>query len=253
MKKALACTIVSLWAAAAANAGIIAVSGDSNLGNGINGSSGSPIADNGLFFKDLLGGGTSVVLQNTSNLDSTEVNSFSGISGYYAGLPSVTESVLTAGSTITAAQLAGASLFIGFLPDTPYSAASLTALSNFAAGGGSILFTAEFPTFDTAGIADVNAALLSLGSTLQVVAANDDFLFHSATGSQIVAGPLTVGVNSFSYAATSEVTGGSPVFETTGGAAFLEYTGTNTTTPEPSSAFLMLGSVLGLSLLRRWV
>jgi hypothetical protein len=66
IRRLLTLFVALLFVAAAAHADILVVSGDSNLGNGIDGSAGMPIADNGLFFSNLLGAGTHVALRTTT-------------------------------------------------------------------------------------------------------------------------------------------------------------------------------------------
>jgi hypothetical protein len=80
-----------------------------------------------------------------------------------------------------------------------------------------------------------------------------DALLHDATGGNIVAGPLTAGITSFGYAFTTGVTGGNPVFLTSGGTpAFIETSATGvSTTPEPTTFALVAGAGIGLAALRR--
>jgi|ERR1035438_2497462 hypothetical protein len=251
MKRVLVFFVASLVAAVAAFAGTIVVSGDSNLGNGINGSAGAPIADNGLFFSNLLGGGTSVALRTTTNGDTgSEIPSQNAILNYYGGLSGVT--VNSFGAPVSPALLSGVNLFIAFLPDVDFTAGETSAIAAFLNGGGTILLTGEWRSFDAAADAHVNSLLSALGSPLAIAPDDLDLGFRVASGSQIAADPLTAGVSHFTYAATSGVTGGTPLFFTTGGTPFMEYASTsNTSTPEPSTLLLVVGAGLGLSLFRR--
>jgi len=248
MKRALVLPMILLVLAVCANAdivGTIVVSGDSNIGNGIDGSAGATIADNGLFFRNLLGAGTTVAIRTTTNPDTlTEISSQNAIIGYYTGLGKTVNQF----STVTAPGLAGASLFIGFLPDVDFTAAETTLIANYLAAGGSVLLTGEWGSFDTLADNHINALLTALGSTLRISPADLDLGVHVATGSQIAADALTVGIREFSYAATSDVAGGTALFYTTAGTPFMEYT---SAVPEPSAIVLLLTAGLGAFAVRR--
>jgi hypothetical protein len=235
---------------AGANAGTLVVSGDSNLGNAIDGDNGMPvIAGNEVFFANLLGAGSNVLFQRTTNTDATEVGSENAIETYYGGLGDS----LWAGPPTTAS-LAGMNLFIGFLPDVAYTTAQATAISNFLAGGGTVLLTAEFSDFDATAVANVNALLALLGSGMVVDTSNVDEGIRDATGAQIASNGLTTGVTGFGYAATNTVSGGTPLFYTTGGVPFMECSGCAAvvgSVPEPGAGLLLLGGLSGLLVLRR--
>lgn len=249
MKCVLFLLLVTMFTVGAAQANTIStiiVSGDSNLGNGIDGSAGSPIANNGLFFKNLLGAGTTVALQTTTNSDSSETTSENAIENYYSSLPGVTVNTFAA---VTPALLSGANLFIAFLPDVAFTPGEISAIGAFLNGGGTVLFTGEWATFDTGADNNINAVLAALGSTLQIDPANLDLGFHIASGTQIASDPLTAGIGEFTYAATSGVSGGTPLFYTTGGTPFVEYTSSTSTVPEPSTILLVAaGGLLLLAL-----
>jgi hypothetical protein len=166
---------------------------------------------------------------------------------YYSGLAGVTVNAFAA--PVTPALLAGMDLFIAFLPDLPFSAGEVAAIGAFWHGGGNLLFTGEWNGFDPAAIANINAILASLGSPLAIAPANLDLQTLVASGAQIASDPLTAGVARFSYAATSAVTGGTPLFFTTGGSPFVAYS--NQVVPEPS-ALLLFGGVAGFLALRRF-
>lgn len=214
-------------------AGPIVVSGDTNIVNPLVGSFGQPVnPGNEQFFQNVLGGGSTVVVQGPTGGGSSTANAAGDVNSFYSGLGGVTSSI--DGGAITAAELAGADLFVGILPDA-YSGAEITALSNFEAGGGTILLLGENNNFSAVN-ANINALLAGLGSGLLVVDDIFDGGFNTATGGQIAAHPLTAGVASFVYAAPSRVTGGTTLFFGSGNQPFVAVEGSvNQPIPEPES------------------
>jgi hypothetical protein len=244
LKLALSFLLVTLFNVGSTRAGIIVVSGDSNLGNAIDGSAGVPIADNALFFKNMLGVGDSVALRTTTNGDiATEITSQNAIINYYNSLPGVTVNAFAA--PVTPVALSGADVFIGFLPDDPFSAGEISAIDAFLNGGGTALFTGEWGSFDPGADTNINAILAALGSPLRILPSDLDLGSHTASGGQIASDPLTAGISTFGYAATSEVTSGTPLFYTTGGTPFVAYT--STVVPEPAT-LVLVATGLGFSL-----
>jgi hypothetical protein len=116
----------------------------------------------------------------------------------------------------------------------------MSAIQSFLASGGNVLLTGEYIPFDPNADANINALLTFLGSPMSLGSTEIDAGFHTATGSQIAATPYTAGVTQFSYAATTSVSGGTPVFLTTTGVPFVEYTTTSAAVPEPSSVVMLL-------------
>jgi hypothetical protein len=249
--RALATAAAFLAIGITANAGTIVVSGDNNIGNGIDGSdSSSVVAGNSTFFSNLLGTGTKVLIETTPNGDGSETTSQTSIINFFTGLPGVT---VTTTTTATAAQLAGQNLYISLLHDAAYSGTEISAISAFLSAGGTALFTGEYGGFDLAGDNFLNAALTALGSTMQLDEGTYDGGFQNVSGGAIVPGPLTAGITSFQLAATSGVTGGNPVFLTAvGGPAFIETSDTaGAAVPEPSTMILIGGAGMVLAGLRR--
>ena len=114
--------------------------------------------------------------------------------------------------------------------------------------------TAEFSDFDAIAVANVNSLLVLLGSGMVVDTSNVDEGIRDATGTQIASNGLTTGVTGFGYAATNTVSGGTPLFYTTGAVPFMECTGCGAvvgSVPEPSAGLLLLGGLSGLLVLRR--
>ena len=102
--KRLVVGLCLVFSATVACRAAIIVSGDVNIGNGIDGSAGGIVGDNGRFFANVLGNGTRVVLQEGYSQGSA-VTSYSAISNFYKGR-GVTVDVTT--GAFTASDLAGA-------------------------------------------------------------------------------------------------------------------------------------------------
>jgi len=234
----------------ALGASTLVVSGDSNLGNGIDGSGGGTVdPGNPAFFSNLLGSGTNVVFQTTTNTDTTETSSEAAIVSFYTSAGDSVDQV----STITSADLTGANLLISFLPDLAYTSAEETAIQNFLNAGGTVLLTGEWEGFDPTAIANVNTLLTFLGSSMSLGSSSLDLGFHTATGGQIESTPFTAGVTSFEYAATTNVIGGTPIFLTSDlSDAFMAYTSTSTSpVPEPREGFLAVAGLGAMWFMRR--
>jgi hypothetical protein len=224
----------------------IIVSGDVNIGNGIDGSAAAPIGDNSRFFSNILGSGTKVVLQESATaVDSSVMGAYTSIANFYTGL-GVT--VITTTAAFTASDLAGASLLISALPQSAYTPTEIALMSSFLSASNTVFFIGENEQVPLNENAIINAALSDLGSGLSIASAEDDAGWHTATGSQIAINPLTTGVNSFVYADVSEVSGGTPLFFTTSGAPFVEAAApVSAPVPEPSTFSMMLLVLLWLA------
>ena len=228
-------------ASASASAGIIVVSGDENITDALVGKGVSFDPGDQQFFSNLLGGGTHVLVQGTDTIgiDTPVANT----NTYYSSLAGVTSAIQS--GPITAASLAGIDLFVSAIPANAFTAGEVSALSSFSAAGGTIFLMGDALNFAPTPDANLNALLTGLGSALQIVPDNLDSGFRQATGSQIATEPLTAGVTTFTYAFVSRVSGGTPLFYTSGGPAnggapFIE----TSAVPEPSS--LLLTGTAGL-------
>lgn len=223
-----------------AHAGTIFLSGDVNIITSLDGSFGDTVnPGNQLFFQNILGSGTRVVIHDRSAAPSGLL--INTINSYYNSLSGVSSSVLS--GSLTSAALAGANLFISMLPATDFSPEELIALSSF---GGDILFIGDsaeqFPEY--VDNTRINAALSALGSSMSLL----DITFgrgpQIATGSQIAADPYTLGVTSLHFAVPSEISvgRGKALFFGRGGQPFIGYEVVGV--PEPAS-LLLIGLGLG--------
>jgi len=237
----------ALLSSASANAAIYA-SGDSNIFTDTSNSNiFTAVAANQRFLLNIAG--SNVLIQGSATYGTSVGTSM----GSYLTTQGITNSVLASGSTITAADLAGRSLFVGFLPSDGYTVSELAALSAFAAGGGSIILTGENGSslFTTSNGA-INTALAALGSTMRIGADAGGSGYQTAT--ILTASSITAGTTGFQYAAPSFVTGGTGLYGIVGGGAFIAYEGSTATpgVPEPATWAMMLLGFGGLgTVLRR--
>ena len=226
---------------APASAGSFVVSGDTNIINGLDGSLGAPIPnDNGVFFNNVLQGGTSVLIFAGTQLDGNP-NAPQIVNTFYNAQAGVTSSI--GSGSVTAGDLTGVNLLVVILPDNAFSASELAAVNGFLNGGGRVFFMGENnnPTFTAANTA-ISTDLALLGSALTYVPNSLDPGFNTATvgNGQVVTNALTAGVNTFVYAAVSGVTGGQALFLTTDGTPFVE--GATSNRDRPRALSLVLAS-----------
>jgi hypothetical protein len=219
---------------AASHAGTVIVSGDVTPVFSLTSSSPDPATSgNRRFFTNILGGGTSVVIRNTS------FNSFAApeIDEFYDSLPGVV-STLVAGP-VTGSQLASADLFLAPVPNTAFSASEGIAIASFLNSGGGVVLMGESEGIEfgpeTNGY--VNGLLTYLGSQLTLVTHSLDIGPQIATGSRIANHPLTAEVTAYNYGSASIVEGGVPLYFSHGGAPFVAVE--TLTVPEPGGAALL--------------
>ncbi|MEX0678099.1 MAG: PEP-CTERM sorting domain-containing protein [Pirellulales bacterium] len=147
-----------------------------------------------------------IVAMQSSDFTLPQTEQFDELRIFYQSQLSVNLIVSTA--SISPSDLAGASLFVGWLPATNYLASEISALSGFLSGGGHILFVGENGSFSGANNA-ISAGTAALGGSMSIVNSIVDAGFHLATtaNGQILPHLLTTGVNRFEYAAPSGLSG----------------------------------------------
>lgn len=185
-------------------------------------------AGNQVFFSNVLGSGDTVGIRQEgggAGLDSMAEQ-------FFDSLPGVTASII---ANVAGGALAGVDLLLVPLPDSALTAGELAAVGAFLGGGGTVFFTGENGccAFQIAANAVINAALLALGSDIQII---DAVFLGGYQLAQIAGDPLTAGVMSFTYAAGSHLSGGTLLFSDLDGNRLIAY---EATVHEPPSLLLV--------------
>jgi hypothetical protein len=134
---------------------------------------------------------------------------------------------------VTAADLLGASLYLGFQNNTGWTAAEALLLKTFVEGGGHVFLLGDNNAF-----ADLNAAIngltAAMGSDLFIV---DDGIDEGlgAIATILTANSFTAGTDGLRYVSTSRVTGGTPLYGTADGLSPIVAFDTLAAVPEPST------------------
>jgi hypothetical protein len=230
-------TLLWMMHTGGADASLIVVSGDVNIGNPLTGSSGTTVnPDNQDWFMNLLGGRSTVLIQNEYTSFSSGTATVS-MDTFFDSIEGVSSSTFS--GTITSAVLNGVDLFVSALPQNAYSTDEIASMAGFLGAGGTLFLIGENDDFVQGPRANghINAALLALGSEIRIV---DAFLDPGViTTLNIEIDPLNAGVTSFSYGAASGVTGGTPLIrslDASGRVPFVAYQ----RVPEPEASLLAL-------------
>ena len=136
----------------------------------------------------------------SGNFSQAEMNTFyNSLSGHSSSI---------AGGTLDTVNLASTDLLWATQPADAYTAAELNTMAGFLANGGRIAFMGEHGSFGAAENVRINTALSFLGSTISInnVILDSGFRVASVGDGQILAHPLTTGVNTYEYAAFAPLT-----------------------------------------------
>lgn len=225
--------------AAAAMAGPIVVSGDSNLTNQLASNGG-----NQAFFNNVLGGGSQVAVLSTTPSKCCLANGDELVVTHYNAQAGVSATLLA--GPLAGGSLSGYDLFVVVMPELAFGAIAIAEISNFLTGGGTLFLMGENGSFPGEN-ANLNALLTALGSAMQIDGQTLDAGFNLA---QIDVHPLTSGTAGLQFAAASGVTGGTSLLRSLNGTTIAAVEGYNGV-PEPGSLALSGLSLLALSLMRR--
>lgn len=213
----LAACVAGLALASPAAAGTLIVAGDATtafrLNTGVT-SGAASLAGNVTFAKTILGTGTKVTVLGDSENYATPgqlvsaYNSFAGVSAssFYGA--------------ITADLLADTDLFMAFFPSRAFTAAETGVIGDFLNRGGTFFVAGEAElspfgyAFGQFSNARINTLLSDLGASISLGKESLDISDQFATGAEIIANPLTAGVQSFGYGSTTTVQGGQALFLT---------------------------------------
>jgi len=231
---------ITLGPAASAVAGTILVSGDSNTTDTL------LLAGNeSLFFSNVLGSGTTVrVLDFIDQGYGSAGNTQTEVNDYYGSLAGVTSTIVA--GNVTAATLAGASLFVVPMPDDNFGASEVSAISSFLGGGGTLFLLGENASsvFNTPNGA-INQLLNALGSGIGLVPAA-----LSGPGSFAV-DPFTAGLTDLRFIAGSQITGGKTLYTNSAGLGLVAREEVGGQGPEPATLALLGLGLAGLGFRRR--
>lgn len=130
----------------------------------------------------------------------------STINNFYNGLTGHSSTIQ--GGTLDNVNLTSTDLLWATQPADAYTPAELSAMSTFLLGGGRIAFMGEHGTFSPNQNIRINTALSFLGSTISInnVILDSGFRSASVVDGQILAHPLTAGVDTYQYAAFAPLT-----------------------------------------------
>ena len=230
-----------------ADAQTVILCADSSITAGLYGF-GAP-NDNAVFFRNVLGAGTSVGVVSGDYFPDEPAN----LNRFYNSLPGVTCRIFS--GPLTPAALSSLDMLIVNVPDDAFTASEAAAVRNFLVSGKTLYVLGENSTVPDADA--INTDLADVGSQLRLIPTLVDGGTLAATQAnhQIVSDPLTAGVGKLSYggAGISLTSGGQPLFLASSGAPFVTVQRpAASNVPEPGTMMFLVGaSISGLMLRRR--
>lgn len=126
--------------------------------------------------------------------------SLNTISNFYNTIPDVTSSIVYGG--LNTIDLTGVNLLWAVQPVDAYTSAEVNTMKSFLDGGGRIAFMGEHGNFMPAENNRISDVIAALGGHISIVNEYPDSGYRTAsvTDGQILSHPLTIGVNTYSYA-----------------------------------------------------
>jgi PEP-CTERM motif len=245
-------TIVALMLSSAPNAkaGTLVLSADTNIVEGLSATAVvfPLIPGNQKFFENVLGSGRGVKILDSvlarGYTDTTVLNNF------YNGFSGVTSTIFS--GPITSTLLENTDLLIVELPDSAFTGSEVDAVSTFLSTGGTVFMLTEasgIPNHDVS-LAATRENLRLLNSSMSLTGARIDgavLFFATAANGQLLASPLTSGIESFGYIYTNGILGGTAlVLDSDLTTPFISYEVMPSPVPEPISQLMWL---LGLGLI----
>ena len=230
-----------------AHAGLIIVSGDTNIVDPLAGTQGAVIdPGNQQFFTNVLQDGSTVAVLETTGAPTWNPHLI--VNTFYNNLPGVTSAVIS--GFISDADLAGVDLFVSPLPTDSFTVDEVASLDNLLSGGGTVFFLGDHAGSVTTNEI-INDLLLDLGSSISILSDTtfDSGVWTTATGIQIAANPLTAGVPTFTYNTPSQLNGGTNLFLGSELQPFVVAEEV-ASVPEPTTIFLLVIGLFGIGISR---
>ncbi len=109
--------------------------------------------------------------------------------------------------TISDPELSNVDLFVAMLPNDGFGTSEITALTNYLATGGRILFMGEQNSFAPTENNFINGALSDLGSSMLLGASSIDSGFNDTSAGQILPHPFNSSVNLVNYGNVNSISG----------------------------------------------
>ena len=215
-----------------ANAGVIVVSGDANLGIGH--------LNLGNFYHNLFDGDDVFAAPST---------------GFFVGATAnimIREAKSFARGNVSSAALAGKDWFVGG-GNGNYSVSQISDIVDFFNSGGNVFLIGDGGATFGAENQVVNNVLAALGSAMRIDSVNAASRSWQSTGTSIGADAFTAGIDKFGGNFAGSVTGGTSLFKAngTGLTVIAVERAFSATVPEPSS-LVMFSVFCALAIRRRW-